>query len=178
MKPRSIALILLVTVIAATAACRPPKAPLIRSDAAPAACVVALASAAQLNETDRDIARLQEQARREPNPKQALEQLGYRFVARARVANDPGDYKLAEKTAECIESTSPDDASALLLRGHVLHQLHRFHEAEQIARRLTVRRQFVLDYGLLGDVLMEQGRLTEAAQAYQKMIDLKPFYQS
>jgi len=27
-------------------------------------------------------------------------------------------------------------------------------------------------------VLMEQGRLTEAAAAYQKMIDLKPFYQS
>ena len=53
-----------------------------------------------------------------------------------------------------------------------------FSEAEQIARRLTVKRQFVLDYGLLGDVLMEQGRLTEAAEAYQKMIDLKPFYQS
>ena len=92
--------------------------------------------------------------------------------------NNPGDYKLAEKTAECIESTSPDDASALLLRGHVLHQLHRFRDAEQIARRLTAKREFVLDYGLLGDVLMEQGRLTEAAEAYQKMIDLKPFYQS
>ena len=39
-------------------------------------------------------------------------------------------------------------------------------------------REFVLDYGLLGDALMEQGRLAEAAQAYQKMIDLKPFYQS
>ena len=178
MKHRSVVRILLVTVTAATASCRQPKAPLVRSDVPPTACVVALAPATQQNETDRDIARLQEQARREPNPKQALEQLGYRYVARARVGNDPGDYKLAEKTAECIESTSPDDASALLLRGHVLHQLHRFHEAEQIARRLTVKRQFVLDYGLLGDVLMEQGRLTEAAQAYQKMIDIKPFYQS
>src|SRR4029453_9543906 len=39
-------------------------------------------------------------------------------------------------------------------------------------------REFVLDYGLLGDALMEQGRLSEAAAAYQKMIDLKPFYQS
>jgi tetratricopeptide (TPR) repeat protein len=178
MKHQSVVLTLLVTVIAATAGCRQPKAPLVRSDVAPAACAVALAPATQRNDTDRDIARLQEQSRREPNPRQALEQLGYRYVARARVANDPGDYKLAEKTAECIESTSPDDASALLLRGHVLHQLHRFREAEQIARRLTVKRQFVLDYGLLGDVLMEQGRLTEAAQAYQKMIDIKPFYQS
>ena len=36
----------------------------------------------------------------------------------------------------------------------------------------------MLDFGLLGDVLMEQGRVAEAAEAYQKMIDLKPFYQS
>ena len=103
MKHQSVVLILLVSVIAGNASCRQPKAPLVRSDVAPAACVVALAPAARQNETDRDIPRLQEQARREPNPKEALEQLGYRYVARARVANDPGDYKLAEKTAECIE---------------------------------------------------------------------------
>lgn len=178
MKHQSVALILLVTAIAPIASCRQPKAPLAGSGAALTACAVALAPATRQNDTDRDIARLQEQAQRQPNPKPALEQLGHRYVARARVANDPGDYKLAEKTAECIESTSPDDASALLLRGHVLHQLHRFNEAEQIARRLIAKRQFVLDYGLLGDVLMEQGRLTEAAEAYQQMIDIKPFYQS
>ncbi len=56
--------------------------------------------------------------------------------------------------------------------------MHRFSEAEAIARRLVAVREFVLDYGLLGDVLMEQGRVAEAAGAYQKMIDLKPFYQS
>jgi tetratricopeptide (TPR) repeat protein len=56
--------------------------------------------------------------------------------------------------------------------------MHRFSEAEAIARRLVTMREFVLDFGLLGDALMEQGRVTEAAEAYQKMIDLKPFYQS
>jgi tetratricopeptide (TPR) repeat protein len=177
MKHPSLVLSLLVTGIAASAGCRQAKPPGVSSEQ-PAACVVALAAATQRTETDREISRLQEQARREPNPTQTLQRLGYRYVARARAANDPGDYKLAEKTAECIESASPDDASALLLRGHVLHQLHRFQEAEQIARRLTAKRQFVLDYGLLGDVLMEQGRLAEAARAYQEMIDLKPFYQS
>ena len=60
----------------------------------------------------------------------------------------------------------------------MLHQLHRFREAEAVARTLVTKRDFVLDYALLGDALMEQGRLTEAAAAYQKMIDLKPFYQS
>jgi tetratricopeptide (TPR) repeat protein len=66
----------------------------------------------------------------------------------------------------------------LLLRGHVLHQLHRFKEAEQVARELVAKRTMPLDYGLLGDALMEQGRLDAAAAAYQRMIDLKPFYQS
>ena len=90
----------------------------------------------------------------------------------------PGDYAVAEQAAACLESMQPGDPAALLLRGHVLHQMHRFREAEAIARRLVASREFVLDYGLLGDALMEQGRVAEAAEAYQKMIDLKPFYQS
>ncbi len=141
-------------------------------------CQVALAPGPRERDVDRAIGELQERARRDTHSRDALEQLGYQFVARARTANDPGDYKLADNVAQCLEQRHPGDPSALLLRGHALHQLHRFHEAEAIARTLVGRREFVLDYGLLGDALMEQGRLTEAAVAYQKMIDLKPFYQS
>src|SRR5262249_20118468 len=39
-------------------------------------------------------------------------------------------------------------------------------------------RQAPFDYGLLGDVLMEQGRVRDAVAAYQKMLDLKPNLQS
>jgi tetratricopeptide (TPR) repeat protein len=94
------------------------------------------------------------------------------------MSNDPGHYKVAEQAAACLESIAPNEPAALLLGGHVLHQMHRFKEAEAIARRLVASREYVLDFGLLGDVLMEQGRVSEAAEAYQKMIDLKPFYQS
>jgi hypothetical protein len=45
MKDQSVVLILLVTVTAATASCRQPKAPLVKSDVALAACAVALAPA-------------------------------------------------------------------------------------------------------------------------------------
>ena len=127
---------------------------------------------------DADIRKLQGDLRERRTRARAAEQLGYRFVARARLSNDAGLYKVAEQAAACLESIEPDDPAALLLRGHVLHQMHRFGEAEKIARRLVALREFVLDFGLLGDVLMEQGRLEEAAVAYQKMIDLKPFYQS
>ena len=127
---------------------------------------------------DAAISRAQLDAGSPAHDRAALERLGYLYVARARVSNNPGDYTLAEKAAACLEARYPDEAAALLLRGHVLHQLHRFSEAEQLARALVARRTVVLDYGLLGDALMEQGRLTEAATAYQKMLDLKPFYQS
>ena len=131
-----------------------------------------------------------------------IEKLGWSYVEKARASFDPGFYKLAEQCATCLElksaqlakakpansansansesqsfapmSPQSSQASALLLRGHVLHSLHRFAEAEQIARQLTMSRGLAFDFGLLGDVLMEQGRLEEAIAAYQKMMELKP----
>ena len=178
MKHQSVVLILLVTVIAVTASCRQPR--LRSSDRTSRQQLASLPSHQRPSRTRPTATSRGYRSRLGENriPSWRSSNLVIGMWRGPASRNDPGDYKLAEKTAECIESTSPDDASALLLRGHVLHQLHRFNEAEQIARRLTVKRQFVLDYGLLGDVLMEQGRLTEAADAYQKMIDIKPFYQS
>ena len=148
------------------------------SSVAPTACTIALAPGSQHDERDREIAHVQDEARGGARARLAIERLGYLYVARARVRNDAGDYKLAQATADCFESRFPGENAALLLRGHVLHQLHRFREAEQVARTLVAKRSMVLDHGLLGDALMEQGRLNEAATAYQAMLDLKPFYQS
>ncbi len=142
-------------------------------------CQIALAAGPERTDVDRKIADLQTRIRAQPHDARlALEQLGHYFVARARRTNDDGDYTLALNTAECLESRYPGEPAALLVRGHALHQLHRFAEAEAAARLLVTKREFALDYGLLGDALMEQGRLAEAADAYQKMIDIKPFYQS
>lgn len=139
------------------------------------ACSIAIAADAR---QDSDIATLQRDLAERRTPARAAERLGYRFIAMARLSNDPGYYTVAEQAAACLESITPGEPAALLLRGHALHQLHRFGEAEAIARQLVKTREFVLDFGLLGDTLMEQGKVTEAAEAYQKMIDLKPFYQS
>ena len=148
--------------------------PSTRSTSSGRACQAVVAARAG---DDTDIARLQQNLR-ERRDARAAEQLGYRFVSRARLSHDPGDYAVAEQAAACLETITPNEPAAWLLHGHVLHQLHRFREAEAIARRLVTTREFVLDFGLLGDVLMEQGRVSEAADAYQRMIDLKPFYQS
>jgi tetratricopeptide (TPR) repeat protein len=62
----------------------------------------------------------------------------------------------------------------MLLRAHVLQNLHRFKESEALARLLVEQRGLSFDYGLLGDALMEQGKLRDAVEAYQRMMNLKP----
>src|SRR4051812_15866828 len=107
-------------------------------------------------ETDRQIVALQERIRETPNETPLFERLGWLFVTKARLSSDPGYYTLAEQTADAMDARPPDDTAALLLRGHVAHAMHRFSQAEEIARTLTTRREFVFDYALLGDALMEQ----------------------
>jgi len=163
-----------IAVLPLLGACHRPISPSPAPDLDPSCLIVVAAPAPG----DADMATLQEDVRQHRAAARAAEQIGYRFVARARLKNDPDAYAVAEQAATCLASMQPDEPAALLLRGHVLHQMHRFGEAEAIARRLVTMREFVLDFGLLGDALMEQGRVEEAAQAYQKMIDLKPYYQS
>ena len=124
--------------------------------------------------TDKEISRLQQQIRNGRNLQLGLEQLGWAFVAKARESFDPGFYKLAEQCARCIEKRNPQSQEAMLLRAHVLQNEHRFKEAETLASRLVRQRGLSFDYGLLGDALMEQGKLNDAVEAYQQMMNLKP----
>lgn len=121
--------------------------------------------------------RIRVQQRRIPSsrlPAQELERLGWLFIARAREYSDAGSYRLALAAADAIEARESGSRAALLLRGHALHSLHRFREAERVARKLASERGMPHDFGLLGDVLADRGRLAEATDAYQKMMDLRP----
>src|SRR5688572_253553 len=111
----------------------------VRSSAehTPDACAVALAPHKGEGKIDQEIIRLQGEAIKSRDPKRALDRLGWLFVAKARVSYDPGFYKLAEQCAACLESKEDSSAEALLLRGHVLHNLHRLKEAEKVARNLV-----------------------------------------
>ena len=124
--------------------------------------------------TDREISQLQQRIREGRNVELWLDRLGWAFVAKARESFDPGFYKLAEQCARCIEKRNPQSQEAMLLRAHVLQNLHRFKESETLARRLVQQRGLSFDYGLLGDALMEQGKLGDAVEAYQQMMNLKP----
>jgi len=124
--------------------------------------------------TDKEISQLQQRIRDGRNIELWLERLGWAFVAKARESFDPGFYKLAEQCARSIEKRNPQSQEAMLLRAHVLQNLHCFKESETLARSLVEQRGLSFDYGLLGDALMEQGKLNEAVEAYQQMMNLKP----
>ncbi len=181
--------ILLIAALIAFNACRSASGSGAMNSTSP--CQIALAEHQGEAEIDKQIARLQRDIRTNARPAQTnalVEKLGWSFVEKARASFDPGFYKLAEQCALCLESKQnekqPDDqplasaqslrAASLLLRGHALHNLHRFAEAERIARELVEMRGIAYDFGLLGDVLMEQGKLDEAILAYQKMMEMRP----
>jgi tetratricopeptide (TPR) repeat protein len=161
------------------------------SAATAAPCEIALAAHSGDAKLDREIANIQQEIRSNAKPFQTtamIEKLGWSFVEKARESFDPGFYKLAEQCALCLESKQGQSQSenrplstsgsirsaALLLRGHALYNLHRFNEAEKIARELVEKRGLAFDFGLLGDALIEQGKTDEAALAYQKMMEMRP----
>jgi tetratricopeptide (TPR) repeat protein len=128
---------------------------------------------------DNKIANLQAKVKTTREAEPTIVQLGWAFVAKARVTSDPGFYKLAELCAQAADSEVADDPDAMLLRGHIAHALHRFSEAEAIGRKLTSeRRPRWESFALQGDGLMEQGKLGEAIEAYQRMIDIRPCLQT
>ncbi len=137
-------------------------------------CQVALAEHAGESPIDQDILRYQELSHGVRRPDAYLERLGWAYVSKARTSFDPGYFKLAQQTALCLDQRYPNNLQAQLLLGHVLHNLHRFNESEKIAQALVDQRGLWLDYALLGDALMEQGALSDAAEAYQQMLDQRP----
>lgn len=135
---------------------------------------IVLAPQAGTEREDVEIRRWQEHAGAAGAITADFERLGWAFVAKARRTLDAGYYKLAEKTTDVMEARFGASEESRLLRGQVLENLHRFSEAEAIARGLTAGDATPESLALLSDALMEQGRLAEAIEALQRMVNLQP----
>lgn len=130
----------------------------------------------QAGDTAEDVAirKWQTQAQTGAGTEAAFERLAWAYIDKARRSSDSGYYKLAEETANASEARFGQSDQTRLIRGHVFHNLHRFQEAESIARDLTHRRREPIDLALLTDVLMEQGKVDEAVEVLQRFVNLKP----
>jgi len=150
-----------------------PTAPVAHSAAALDERIVLLPPRGNAKE-DRDIRSEQTRVHADPDNEAKWERLGWVYVAKARRTLDAGYYKLAEKTAAVMVARFGPTPSSLLLRGHVMHNLHRFHEAETVSRQLVRQRGDAADYALLSDALMEQGQISAAVEACQREMNLRP----
>jgi tetratricopeptide (TPR) repeat protein len=162
-----------VAALLALSAARPAPAEPAKDAGRVDACAVALAPQAGDADIDRVIARRAARAAASADGAQ-LERLGWAFVRKARISNDPGFFTLAHHAALCILRDEPRSLGAKLLAAHALHSLHRFGTATELARALVAARNRWLDHALLGDLLMEQGDLDGALAAYQHAMDLRP----
>jgi len=121
-----------------------------------------------------EISRLRAQARAAANPLPYLERLGWTWIAREAIDHDHADFERALATAACMEKRAPGNPDARLLRAHALVSMHRFREGEAVARALVAESPSWLASAVLGDALLEQGRIEEAAVQYQRMADENP----
>lgn len=95
-------------------------------------------------------------------------------VEEARLTGDPGFYSLAEQALDCAMKADPTAPEVLRLRAHVLVQFHQFADAQAILVPLAAQTDNWQDEMLLGDAYMEQGRLQDAAAAYQIAMNKRP----
>ena len=101
--------------------------------------------------------------------------LGRAWVRKARESNDPGFYLNADACADVVLSKDADNKLANDLRGLVLLNGHKFEEALTLAEKVVSKNpDDPMAWGNMHDASLELGRYGEAADAAQKMVDLKP----
>lgn len=85
--------------------------------------------------------------------------------------SDAGFYLLAEQALQCAEDSGADALSVRRYRAELLEKFHRFAESAEIYAAIAAETDDAMDYADLGESLMNQGRLDEAAAAMQKAAD-------
>jgi tetratricopeptide (TPR) repeat protein len=124
---------------------------------------------------DQQLEQLQDLVRRSPEKVETWLALGHAWIRKARGTGDPGYYLNAGACAEVALKLSPDQRLALSLKGMVLLNAHRFAEARTFAEAaLKQDSDDVLALGVLSDANLELGNFDGAANAAQRMVDLKP----
>ena len=122
---------------------------------------------------------LQERLARVPGDYPGWATLGTLYVDRARVTGDPTWYGKAQGAFERSLEVKPaeDNPGALTGLASLQSAQHDFAAAETTARRAIAINPFDAGaYAVLTDALTELGRYDEAADALQKMADLKPSF--
>ncbi|HWP46553.1 MAG TPA: tetratricopeptide repeat protein [Candidatus Limnocylindrales bacterium] len=101
--------------------------------------------------------------------------LATNYIRKARETGDITYYLLAETTLQRALEIKKEDYEALKYLATVYLSKHQFQEALTLARKLNeMHPEDYLNYGTLGDALVELGEYDKADEVIQKMLKLKP----
>ncbi|MCS6806982.1 MAG: tetratricopeptide repeat protein [Acidobacteriota bacterium] len=124
---------------------------------------------------DEQISQAEAKLRTLPGEANFYVELATGFMNKARESGDGSYYARAEAACQKAFQLDPDNYGALRLVAWIYGGQHRFVQAREAARRALARDpRDPWNYGTLGDALVELGEYPAAAEAFQKMIDLRP----
>jgi tetratricopeptide (TPR) repeat protein len=110
-----------------------------------------------------------------PNDVESLDLLGLAYQQAARETGDAAYYTKSEQALESALALSPRDLVATGALGSLALSRHRFDEALVLGNRArAISPTTALDYGVIGDALVELGRYQAAFRAFDTMSTLRP----
>jgi len=125
--------------------------------------------------TDDQITALQTLIKTKPEDLSYQSQLAGAYIQKTRETTDFSYLDRASKIVDNVVAADSDDYQALRLHSEIELERHEFSRVADDSRRLT---QFSpgdpWNWGTLGDALIELGQYDDAAEAYQKMVSLRP----
>jgi tetratricopeptide (TPR) repeat protein len=97
------------------------------------------------------------------------------FIQKMRETMDPGYLDRASKIVNAVLSAAATDYEALRLRSQIELERHNFTKVADYSRELIASSpEDPWNWGTLGDSLMELGQYDKAAEAYQRMVNMRP----
>jgi tetratricopeptide (TPR) repeat protein len=133
-----------------------------------------LASAAHMK-TDERIAAYQKLATGKPDDLHYQNLLAGAYIQKMRETTDFGYIDRAEKLVTHTLGAEGNNYEALRLRSEIGLERHHFAEVAGFSREMIrIAPDDSWNWGTLGDALMELGQYDGAADAYQKMMSLRP----
>lgn len=137
--------------------------------------VLAMSDPGGTTRVDADVRAAQKWVERLPRSSDKLVELGRAWVQKARHSADPGFYLNAKACAELSQEVDPKAWLAKELFAQVALNQHAFDEARSISEEVLGHDpESFVTLGVYSDALLELGKIDEAMNAAERMVDFKP----
>jgi len=125
--------------------------------------------------TDERIAAFEKLANSKPDDLHYKNLLAGSYIQKMRETTDFGYIDRASRIVTQVLSAEPENYEARRLRSEIGLERHQFAEVAALSREMIAAApDDAWNWGTLGDALMELGRYDDAAEAYQRMVTLRP----